>query len=61
WGWNGGLVFAGILLALSLVPVLHAAFKDEDRFRREAERLSEGMRTLVADQHGMQNLVTDSE
>jgi hypothetical protein len=61
WGWNGGLAFAGILLVLSLVPVFHAAFKDEGMFRREAERLSQGMRVLMADQHGMKNLITDSE
>lgn len=61
WGWNGGLALACVLLFFLLVPMFHAALKNDRSLRRDAERFSQGMRALMADEHGMQNVVTDSE
>jgi hypothetical protein len=59
--WNRDLALAGVLLVFSLMPVFYAALKDEGILRQEASRWSHGIRMLMADQHGMQNVVTDSE
>jgi len=61
WGWTGGLALACALLLLSFAPVFHAVFKNDRLLCREAQRLSQGMHVLMADQHGMKNLVIDSE
>lgn len=61
WQWNGGLALACVLLCLSLLPVFHAALKDERLMRREATQLPHKMFVFMADEHGMQNLITDSD
>jgi hypothetical protein len=60
-GWNGSLAMACVLLIVLLVPIVHAALKDERGLRRDAARLNEKMRYLMTDSHGMQNLITDGE
>ena len=59
--WNRDLALAGVLLVFSLMPVFYAALKDEGMLRQEASRWSQGIRMLMADQHGLQNVVTESE
>jgi hypothetical protein len=61
WPWNGGLALACLLLFISFVPVFHSALKDERILGRDVERLPLGIQALMADEHGMQNLVTDSQ
>jgi hypothetical protein len=60
-GWNHGLALGCALLLFSLVPVFQSAFKDDRLLRRETERFSRGMRVLMADQHGVQDQVIDSQ
>jgi hypothetical protein len=52
---------ACVLLFFSLVPVFHAALKDDRLLRLRAEQLSQNMRVFMADEHGMQNVIADSE
>jgi hypothetical protein len=59
--WRWGLAMAGVLFVLSLAPVLRAAVKDEQALRRDAEKFPQKVHALMADEHGMQNLITDSE
>lgn len=61
WGWNSGLALACVLSLFSVVPLFHAALRDDRFLQREAQRLSHGMRVLMADQHGMKNLISDTE
>jgi hypothetical protein len=61
WGWNARLAMACVLLFFSLVPVFHAALKDDRLLRLRAEQLSQNMRVFMADEHGMQNVIADSE
>lgn len=61
WQWNGGLALAGVLLFFSLLPVFQTALKDGRILRQQAERLPQGMHVLMADEHGLQNLILGSE
>lgn len=59
--WNRNLALAFALLVFSLLPVFCAALKDKGMLRHEASRWSQGICALMADQHGMQSVVMDSE
>jgi hypothetical protein len=59
WAWSSGLATACVLLALSLWPALQTIAKDERVLQRDAARFPHQLHLLMADEHGMQYLVSE--
>ena len=59
WAWSSGLALACVMSCLVLWPALHAVAKDERALQRDAARLPHQLHVLMADEHGMQNLVAE--
>jgi hypothetical protein len=59
WAWNSGLALACVVLSLSLWPVLQTVAKDERNLQRDAARFPHQLHLLMADEHGMQYLVSE--
>ena len=59
WAWNSGLALACVVLSLSLWPALQTVARDERTFQRDAARFPHQLHLLMADEHGMQYLVSE--
>ncbi len=61
WGWNSGLAVACVVMFFSLLPAFHAVLKDERALQQDAKKFPRQLHLLMADEHGMQYLVTDRD
>lgn len=59
WAWSSGLATACVILCLSLWPALQNVVKDERALQRDAARFPHQLHLLMADEHGMQYLVSE--
>jgi hypothetical protein len=59
WAWSSGLALACVILSLSLWPTLQTAARDERVLQRDAARFPHQLHLLMADEHGMQYLVSE--
>jgi hypothetical protein len=59
WSWSSGLATACVVLVLSLWPAFQAIVKDERALQRDAARFPHQLHLLIADEHGMQYLVSE--
>ena len=59
WAWSSGLATACVVLVLSLWPAFQAVVRDERAWQRDAARLPHQLHLLMADEHGMQYLVSE--
>jgi hypothetical protein len=59
WAWGSGLATACVILCLSLGPALQNVAKDERALQRDAARFPHQLHLLMADEHGMQYLVSE--
>jgi hypothetical protein len=59
WAWSSGLATACAVLALSLWPMFQTVVKDEHALQRDAARFPHQLHLLMADEHGMQYLVSE--
>jgi hypothetical protein len=59
WAWSGGLSTACVILCLSLWPAFQTVVKDERALQRDAARFPHQLHLLMADEHGMQYLVSE--
>ena len=61
WSWNSGLAMACVVMFFSLLPAFHAVLKDERALQQNAKKFPQQLHLLMADEHGMQYLVTDRD
>ena len=59
WAWGSGLATACVVLCLALWPAFQTVVKDERAFQRDAARFPHQLHLLMADEHGMQYLVSE--
>ena len=59
WAWSSGLATACVVLVLSLWPVFQNVVKDERAWQRDAAQFPHQLHLLMADEHGMQYLVSE--
>jgi hypothetical protein len=61
WARNSGLALAGVTFCLLLCPIFQAALQDEQMWQRDAAKLPKQLHVLMADEHGMQYLVSERD
>jgi hypothetical protein len=59
WAWSSGLATACVVLVLSLWPAFQTIVKDERVLQRDAAQFPHQLHLLLADEHGMQYLVSE--
>jgi hypothetical protein len=59
WAWSSGLATACVILCLSLWPAFQTVVKGERTLQRDAARFPHQLHLLMADEHGMQYLVSE--
>jgi hypothetical protein len=59
WAWSSGLATACVILVLSLWPAFQTVVKSERTLQRDAARFPHQLHLLMADEHGMQYLVSE--
>ncbi|HXB61140.1 MAG TPA: hypothetical protein VNU95_16325 [Candidatus Acidoferrales bacterium] len=59
WAWSSGLAAACVVLCLSLWPAFQTVVKDERTIQQDAARFPHQLHLLMADEHGMQYLVSE--